>query len=172
MKYTLLKPLNIAPFELLDLTSRVRVWYNSMCSITVLHTGIYLQFRNNFILLLCYTHLGDLYQWISIDVRGGNILIIFLFTFFFVMLLSFVKGYIKEVKKNIPSLIIYSDQNSVLSWNYMYVEIVIKPCCYYFFNTLHWNTLKKIFMSRIGTECYMGLHAWRDLHNRAYMTYI
>jgi len=72
---------------------------------------------------------------------------------FFVMLLSFVKGYIKEVKKNIPSLITYSDQNSVLSWNYMYVEIVIKPC-YYFFNTSDWNTMK-IFISRIGTECYM-----------------
>ena len=55
-----------------------------------------------------FTDLGDLYQLISVDERGN-----ILFTFLCEMLLSFVKGYIKEVKKN--NLIIYSDQNSVLS---------------------------------------------------------
>jgi hypothetical protein len=46
-----------------------------------------------------FTDLGDLYQLISVDERGN-----ILFTFFCVMLLSFVKGYIKEVKKNISHL--------------------------------------------------------------------
>ena len=46
-----------------------------------------------------FTDLGDLYQLISVDERGN-----ILFTFFCVMLLSFVKGYSKEVKKNISHL--------------------------------------------------------------------